>query len=461
MSRVTPTSAEDLARVVYPPLVGRLVREGRSGRRWSQHELAERVGKSKQWVAAVEVGRVLPPVDQVVGLCRALYAESGADASDRLALWLVNWLEAGASVKRPQPEESALLAAALASLHRELGEPAASAGRRSLDQFPGAFEPLTLVAADRRDTPPETRADLFILSGAVGDLTFLPKLRRTRKEVRLRSDKLVVLGTEDMRSRELGKSNLLVISSPAANWAARALNSSAIFRYDIPAPACKLDEGIRTLSDLDDVVLLRLVWRMVSSAQETEDGLDVAPIDGSRISAAQRERLARAEELARDLLACGNPEQIMSQFNETGILDPVAGRRYQLPGENFDYGMISLAPNPYADGDEFVSILVSGMHGTGTAHALGALVSDPQMFTHHPFGGVIQVHGQPYADWSERFLRADWEWKTPEYTPAALLERLHHALDEGPARPEPLNSWSDDELAGCIRFIETISDGSQ
>ncbi len=457
MTGTEPLRTEDSRRVIYPVLVGRLVREGRRARGWSQQQLAEHVGKSKQWVAAVEVGRVLPPVDQLVGVFRALDPDPAGGQPDRLACWLVNWLQAGASVKRSTPEEEALLTEALALLHREVGEPVGVGGGRSLDQFPMGFEPLTLVAADRRDTPPETRADLFILSGAVGDLTFLPKLRRTRMEVRLRSDKLVVLGTEEMRRRELGRANLLVISSPAANWAARALNSSAVFRYDIPGPARRLDAGIRTVGDLDDVILLRLLWRLVSSAQETEEGLDVAPIDASRISAAQRERLPRAEELARDLLASGNPEQIMSQFNETGILDPFAGRRYQLPGENFDYGLISLAPNPYAQGDEFVSILVSGMHGTGTAHALGALISDPQMFADHPFGGVIQVHGQPHADWSERFLRADWEWKTPPYTPATLLERLRHLLDEGTERREPLNAWSDEDLAGCIRFVETIS----
>ena len=433
------------------------MREGREHHHWSQQHLAGRLGKSKQWVAAVEVGRLLPPLDQVVGLFTALHPEPGGDAPDRLAYWLVNWLQAGASVRSPTAEEAALLSEGLAVLHRATGKPVTAAGWRSLDQFPAAFEPLTLVAADRRDMPPETRADLFILSGAVGDLTFLPKLRKTRTEVRLRSDKLVVLGPDDMRRRELGNSNLLVISSPAANWAARALNGSAIFRYDIPAPARALDERIRTLGDIDDGILLRLLWRLVSSARETEDGPDLGPIDERRLSAVQRERLPRAEELARELLQTGNPEEIMTQFHETGILDPVAGRRYQLPGENFDYGMVSLAPNPFATGDEFVSILVSGMHGTGTAHALGALISDPQMFATHPFGGVMQVRIQPYADWSERFLRADWEWKTPEYTPATLRDRLEQALGQGRDRPEPLSSWSDEELAGSIRFIDTLT----
>ncbi|HEX2048024.1 MAG TPA: helix-turn-helix transcriptional regulator [Acidimicrobiales bacterium] len=436
------------------------MREGRGARSWSQQQLAERVGKSKQWVAAVEVGRVLPPVDQVVGVCRALYPDEGDGAPDRLACWLVYWLQAAASVRSSSPEEATLLGQALAVLDRDVGKPSAAGDWRSLDQFPTAFEPLTLVAADRRDTPPETRADLFILSGAVGDLTFLPNLRETRSEVRLRSDKLVVLGPDDMRRRELGSTNLLVVSSPAANWAARVLNSSALFRYDIPGPARELDARIRTLGDFDDGILLRLLWRLVSSAQETDEGVDVPSIDASRLSAVQRERLPRAEELARELLATGKPEEIMSQFNETGILDPVAGRRYQLPADNFDYGMISLAPNPWAR-DKFVSILVSGMHGTGTAHALGALISDPQMFAGHPFGGVIQVHAQPYADWSERFLRADWEWKTPEYTPQTLLQRLRHALEQGTERPEPLNAWTDTELADCIRFIETLPYGSR
>ena len=442
-------------RVVYPSLAGRLVRGARLRRTWSQQQLAERVGKSKQWVAAVEVGRVLPPVDQLVGLFRALDA-GGGDAPEALAYWLVNWLQAAASARPSPPEEAALVADALAVLQRDTDQPVRTGNGRSLDQFPGAFEPLTLVAADRRDTPPETRADLFILSGGVGDLTFLPRLRKTRSELRLRSDKLVVLGPDEMRHRELGRTNLLVVSSPAANWAARVLNSSAIFRYDIPAPARELDDLIRTVRDMDDGIILRLLWRLVSAAQETQEGFELPEIDASRLSAAQRERLPRAEALARELRAKGHPEQIMSQFHETGILDPVAGRRYQLPAENFDYGMITVAPNPYATEDGFVSILVSGMHGTGTAHALDALISDPQMFADHPFGGVIQVHAQPYADWSERFLRADWEWKTPAYTPSALLERLRHALDQGAARPEPLNAWNDGDLRASIRFIETL-----
>ncbi len=454
---MTPPEPPNSARKVYLPLVGRLVKENRDSLGWSQQHLGTRVGRSKQWVAAVEAGRVLPPLDHLVPLFQALHpgdAPSAAPAADvELARWLVEWLDSNARARSGSDQERALLDAAIRRLRGRAALPPATSPWRSLDQFPAAFEPLTVVAADRRDQPPETRADACILSGAVGDLTFLPRLTGTALEVKLRSDKLVLLGTAEMRRRELGRSNLLVVSSPAANWAARVINGSALFHYDVPETARRLDARLRALTELDDGTLLRLLWRLLAgSGADPED----EPVG---LSAAQRDRLPRARELARELLAFGNPEDILSQFSETGILDPVADRRFQLPGESFDYAMISLAPNPFAEGNGYVSILASGMHGRGTAHALGALVTDPQLFQHRPFGGVIQVNERVHADWSERFLAAEWSWRTPEYTPESLVERYETALAAGDdeERPPGMSGLTDADLRPRIDFIRTLA----
>ncbi|MGH9225332.1 MAG: helix-turn-helix transcriptional regulator [Acidimicrobiales bacterium] len=445
-----------------PERVTSPVRDSRLRAGRSQQQLATELGKSKQWVAAVEAGRITPPLEQLLALFRALHPATepiGAPTGSEhlLAQWLAAWIETHARAK-PGTREDGLLEKAIGLLRQPTVAPQAHrAPWRSLDQFPAGFEPLTIVAADRRDQPPETRADVTILSGAAADLTFLMNLRHPDQEVKLRSDKLILLGTDEMRRRELGRTNLLVISSPAANWAARTINGSALFRYDVPERAQLVDARIRTLTELDDSTLLRLVWRLISAVQESQGVLDLDSIELGGLLLAQRDRLHRARELAGELLAFGSAEDILSQFSETGILDPVADRRYQMPSQSFDYAMISLAPNPYAESHDFVSILVSGMHGQGTTHAVGALVSDPDKFASHPFGGTIQVHEQMYADWAARLLTADWEWKTPGYTPDSLVERFEQALGQEGERPPGLSGLTDQHLRARIAFVRSLA----
>ena len=76
--------------------VGDLIADGRRRLRWSQSDLAQRAGVSRQWVSQVENGKTTVEFDLVLGALHALgyavYAqskdgtESSQDASSRTPL---------------------------------------------------------------------------------------------------------------------------------------------------------------------------------------------------------------------------------------------------------------------------------------------------------------------------------------------------------------------------------------
>lgn len=52
--------------------VGALIRAGRHSRRWSQKELAARVGVSRQWVVTIEAGAPTAQLELVLEALRAV-----------------------------------------------------------------------------------------------------------------------------------------------------------------------------------------------------------------------------------------------------------------------------------------------------------------------------------------------------------------------------------------------------
>src|SRR6185295_18401362 len=122
---------------------------------------------------------------------------------------------------------------------------------RTLGDFPYSSEPLTIVCGDRRDLTPKTRGDIFAHSLSITDLTFLLKLGLP-DNVTIKSDKLFVLMSWEYLKREFGNTNLLVIGSPAVNFAIRVINNYTVFRFNLPPWLKKKEELIRTLEDSDD-----------------------------------------------------------------------------------------------------------------------------------------------------------------------------------------------------------------
>jgi hypothetical protein len=130
----------------------------------------------------------------------------------------------------------------------------------------------------------------------------------------------------------------------------------------------------------------------------------------------------------------------------------------ERPTPNTDFGVISLAPNPFADPDDgYVSILVGGIHGPGTAHALRMLLQKPEKFVDHPFGGVIDVRlRNPYSDWPTRFYEAEPDWDTPAYTPDHLLQQFEHARTH--IEPDGWTSrYTATELDECCALLARLT----
>ena len=66
-----------------PRDLGAAIRDRRQQRGWSQRELAERVGASRQWVNAVEIGKARTEVGLVLRALDALDVTLRLDRDDR------------------------------------------------------------------------------------------------------------------------------------------------------------------------------------------------------------------------------------------------------------------------------------------------------------------------------------------------------------------------------------------
>lgn len=66
-----------------PHDLGPLIRDGRIRAGWSQTQLAERVGVSRQWISQVETGKTSVEFDLVVGTLQALGCQLYAESSGR------------------------------------------------------------------------------------------------------------------------------------------------------------------------------------------------------------------------------------------------------------------------------------------------------------------------------------------------------------------------------------------
>lgn len=66
----------------HPHDLAGVFRDGRARAGWSQTELAERVGVSRQWISMVENGKTSVEFDLVVGALQALGCRLYVDSSD-------------------------------------------------------------------------------------------------------------------------------------------------------------------------------------------------------------------------------------------------------------------------------------------------------------------------------------------------------------------------------------------
>lgn len=452
------------------PTLGALVRTARNAAGRSQESLATELGKRKQLISSAERDVHLPPFDLLVRLHHLLYTGPEDQRGASLGLWVTRWVEARAARSSLELGERAAVAEMVGLMDNALApRPPVQRTTRpyvSLEDFPAAFQPLTIIAGDRRETSGNrlSLADLFAYSVSITDVTFLPLLPAMDPPPRIRSDKLVVVMDDDFLETEFGNSNLLIIGSPAVNWAARMINQQSLFRFDIDAEWVAWDQDLRQRPELQDEQVLRYFWtilRMTEEAREKGRRLDDKAIQrqlNPKESAEVGQLVGEALDAARDLLKEFRLRYVMNKFRRTGILDPADGLIHgEVTRENNDFALISLAPNLFDPARQHVAIIVAGIHGPGTTHALRILSTEQEAFKDYPFGGVLEFVLPRYSDWSTRFQRVTWEWQTQPYTPDALLERFAEAhTSDGYGRAESLKRYSGAEIAACSGFISGL-----
>ncbi len=449
----------------------RLTREGTkapNGKHWSQDELASRVYTSKQWISRVESGKVLPSFELLVKLQRALAEIESGGPKVPLAVWLLKWLEAQIPTMGPTGDQSRLeIQAAIDAATAALGRPFSRrqpSRIRTLADFPYGFEPLTIICGDRREDPPRTRGDVFAYSVSIVDLTYLLELGLRGESTAIKSDKLFAWMDDERLEREFGNTNLLVIGSPSVNLAARRINAFSVFQFAFDTEIKEWERQLRNTKDLNDRQTLRRFWQIARSSELARDP-DAAGFEGlfagdEEDSLASRERAKKVAKMAKELLKGNKAAYWMNRFRKPGFLDPVDGVVHGLyTREDNDFGLISLARNPFARNKDFVCIFVAGIHGPGTAHAL-RLLGGREHFESHPFGGIIEVELDLFnKDIANRFENVHWQWQTGRYTPESLLANVNQEMRSMSPHPDNLfGSWSEAERSSYARFVRDLAD---
>lgn len=424
--------ADDLAKANREPLAA-LLRDARRRRGLTQPELGKRAQFAKALIGAVEQGARTPSLQMLAALAAALVDEG--DRSEELARWLPLWIRArSCDMPNITDERRQSLVEAVHRLSASAGRTGGRSGRGgalSLANFPAQFQPLTIVCGDRRESPPKTRADMFIRSGAMTDQMFLPFLQGLDEPVPLCSDKLFLRMDEDWLIQRFSTTNLLILGSSRTNWASRIVAGATLFRPMIDSKWLAWDAKFRADHRLDDMSMLRVFWRIVETAKTTADGsIDAQAVRDQVLPDAEMQWLDAAEAMAREFLAGWTAGGIIQQFCLPGFADPADGTVHgQLMGETTDFAVVSLGPNPFDKTGQFVSILCAGISGPGTAHAVRMLVTEQERFAAHPYGGVIEVRMPAGESWPARFEKAVCYWETHDYTPERLLANVRHARD--------------------------------
>ena len=297
---------------------------------------------------------------------------------------------------------------------------------RTLADFPHAFEPLAVVTGDKREDS-ESRinaADFGAVSASPAETRWVSRLRFS-PDVEFFTDKVVMLEPIEELRRRFGKRNLLVVGSPGSNHLARRIHwprpgwraGVPLFRFNIP-PYVHVDveEFLLTLAGLNRKQLV---------------GKQGDPTTARKI------------------------KQWLGFFFQGGIFCPTGGdelRALFIP-QNRDFGVITLARNPFAESDDFVAILVAGFHLMGTAHAV-RMLADPENFRDHPYGGVVRVDIDLGKGFAKRFDESSCEWDTRSgYSASQILTDLNRLVKNG-SRLAP--SIEQREFKGCVEFLEAL-----
>ena len=371
------------------------LRNARTGRDYSQQQLAERIHKTRVVIANYETGKASPEPDIAIKLAKIL----GEDSAEYL---LLSILQRVSSVQNTVDEHLLEIVNQLLKTKRAATNHSTLAGLQthlSLMDFPNAFTPLTVVVGDKREEEPQNTGDLFVFSASTVDDRWLSSLGLPPDTEKI-SDKVLMTAENDKNwlKKHFGERHILCIGSPASNLFARIYNNSFLFRFAISRETQeKWQENVGEIRKL-----------------QTEASL-----------------LKFHEDHRADL------KQKMRLFKPPGFVD--FNYKHLRVGMDLsqgkDFAVVSLGVNPFADPEApYFAILAAGVHHPGTAHAVKFL-AEPANFEKHPFGGVLEVEvPSKNVDprdifWHNKIEASKIYWHTVgedklEYTPAVLLKKL-------------------------------------
>jgi hypothetical protein len=369
------------------------------------------------------------------------------ESRDRFATWLVAWLEEHASpqsklVADLDAEHARLLAASTAIA----GDATRHAAERSEDRTRSLARlanlgPFVAICGDRREPDPQSLADLFILGGAMSDIRWLPTASAGLiREVR--SDKLFVARDLEPLRRDFGDANLLIIGGPDVNWAARLVNPHALWRFHVAPDWEQWDRDLRGRLELDH--------RPTFESFCADIAMLTAPAAGTTAARPASLDDGLAAQILRGPAGTGgrvhSPVEIANLFREGGVTDAAGGVLFQEYSfrRAREFAVVSIAPHPLRDDPAAFSVMVAGVAGPGTAHALRVLLERPGAFLDHPCGGVMEV--RPPVE--RRFDEPGWDWVSPSYTMSELRdEYASKQLNEARALVERLLALSEQPRA--------------
>ncbi len=305
---------------------------------------------------------------------------------------------------------------------------------RTLLDFPKAFQPLVVVTGDRREVPPQSIGDILAYCVSSIDFMFMNHLRLG--DCPVLSDKQFVVDSAEDLSRRFGRSNILVIGSPAVNLLARKINEGSLFGFSISRQTKdELAEQYRFVRKhgLDeegspDEDALHIYHQCLEGIVDVDSILarfsgrapnigDLREKAETIVNAFKKTRIwseSRASSTIRPI------RHLMHKLDKPGIRDSLSKTiRGESSGLDKDYGLISLGPNPFSEKPGYSTVYVAGVHGPGTALGL-RLLMDKRSLKGHPYGGVYEVFLSRFAAYFERTEKARPRWETPEYEPDAV-----------------------------------------
>ncbi len=348
----------------------------------------------------------------------------------------------------------------------------------TLDYFPDAFTPLTVITGTGLAIPPTRISDLFRANASLTDLFFLNELKLP-KDTRIVSDRFVIDMNPQDRIKHFGNRHLLLIGGPKVNAVTRKFGKYGFFRFQVQDEEMNFQDFYDSLRDdlFQESDCVKMLYELLVNPKRPHYDKDFQIMVNDENL---REQLYNKS--IEILAKRGDPKKftykdIVKVFIPKLLVDPVRNLcEFPKADSGKDLTMITIAPNFYNRGfgetasfesykSEFVSIIVAGVDGLGTAAGVKKL-TQPADFKDYPVGGFLEaVGGNSNLDF-ERYSKSKCSWNellTPPYSIDALIKDIQDFTNQPDEKKDKTSAlyrieqeeWLDVKgLGNYLKFLE-------